>query len=389
MALMPGFDTRSAAQVAHQVAGEELEEQRLEQQAEQFEAGMVQRERELAFDAFRANQAFVLQQQQEARIAEAQQREFARRTLEQAVELGVKWDPASRGYRPLAEDDPEYNPWRERQSERKAKLPLSPEKQVELARTKTLAVEQAKLETLPAKIKLEERAAVREAERREKARESEAFTRHRRNLEKLGLEIVAQAERDQRNAEAQKKAAELRQTQAKALVKFKNELEAPARKERAETKAQAEQEKRNRDTYFKAVNANMRAADDLRMAVTKRAEMQEKLWKTFKKQFHDVKQWGWPEPEDIQTGGVLVKEWQAFTDPINQIVQGAQQTLEQTQQDLRRARDAYLAAPTPRLSQPQAQELIDRARAELPAGASNIQIKRRARELAAQQGRSL
>jgi len=359
--------------------------QRYEVQTEQAE----QRERELAFDAFRANQAFVLQQQQEARIAEAQQREFARRTLEQAVELGVKWDPASRGYRPLAEDDPEYNSWRERQSERKARLPLSPDKQVELARAKTLAVEGARTEALGPRLKLEEEADIRAEKRKAAARAVEDKRRYDQTMEKLGIEIKAQAKRDEDNAQRQIDLAELRHAQAKTIVNMKAKLAEPVRLAKAEAAKQAAEMKRRERVYFKAQGRYMQAAEDVRQAVRQRNDAEKRLWPQFRKKFTEP---GWlisryPKAEDIEPGGRLAQEWQALIQPINDVVARSQRVLGMTQADLRRAREAYIGgtdvAP---ITETQAAELIEAARKQLPEGASNAQIKEKARQLAAQQG---
>lgn len=114
--IMPGYDTRSAADVAHQYAVEKLQSQELNLRAQaQQQDQAMQAQRMLMQQA-----QFEAQKLDQERMRDMQERELALKGQEAKLELGMTYDPALKAYRPLAEGDPEWNLYKERQAERSA-----------------------------------------------------------------------------------------------------------------------------------------------------------------------------------------------------------------------------------------------------------------------------
>jgi hypothetical protein len=328
MALMPGYDTRSAADVAHQVAQERLQQQAQEIQQEQFAAGMQQRDRELALQAFQAQQNAQLRAAEQARLREAHAQEVAFRALRNAVDLGVKFDPASKTWRPLTEEDAEYTPWKETQAERKLKLPLTPDQQVELARRKTIAVGEAQEPFLV-------RAGKREAERTQKERVAKFQQRmtelkgvwgqqNKRDVaaakESMNrLKFVQENMNARHKAElATKKLIEQERAKAKAGTAEEKAAAAKAKLEASEEKA--------RYTRFQKSTAMAQSAHAALMSAMKardKAATQE--WEKFQKETSWTHwEWGKPEESDIAEEGWFKTQWDIRMERWNREVREAQ-----------------------------------------------------------------
>lgn len=155
MALMPGFNTRSAAEVAHQYATEQLQQQENNLRAQAAQ----QQQAQFAQDQFMQQQRLSLAQMAQEQEGQRVDREFAFKGAEQSSELGIKYDPATRGYRPLAAGDPEFQRWQERKAEKDAAAKM----RLEETRAGTIAGKVELAEKLqPFTVAAEERAVARQ-----------------------------------------------------------------------------------------------------------------------------------------------------------------------------------------------------------------------------------
>jgi len=165
MALMPGFNTRSAAEVAHQYAVEQLQQQELNLRAQAAQAQEGQQAQEM----FLRQQQFAQQQMIQEREGVRADREFAFKGAEQGVKLGMKYDPATKAYRELVAGDPEFARWQENKAQKDAEAAML----LESRRADTIGgrVELAgKLE--PFAVQDEGRATTRQIATEQRAREA-------------------------------------------------------------------------------------------------------------------------------------------------------------------------------------------------------------------------
>jgi len=348
MALMPGFDTRSAAQVAGQVAQENLQARAQDIGQEQFQAGLAQRDRELALQAFQANQRAQIARMEQTRLAEQSARNAALRHTKLAVETGIKFDPASRQYRPLTEDDTEFNSWKERQAERKAKLPLSPDAKIQLARETTAAVEGARE---PFRMRQEQRTeAARGRQFREETlrREQEGRANARRAASLFKQKIIAKDLEDTRRAEEQVELVKARKWATEEAIRLRHRLSKPERDLKALSAKQKEEEKGRERKYFRAQAAYERASNALLQAVKFREAEDKKLWDPFVKRFSTAPWFDFnftPGRKDIEPGGQLEQEWNKVMFASNQAVERARKKLRDARKIADAARDEYIGLP--------------------------------------------
>jgi len=164
MALMPGFNTRSAAEVAHQYAVEQLQQQEINLRAQ----AQQQQESQFAQQQFMQQQRLSLAQMAQEQEGIRADREFAFKGTGQAVELGIKYDPATKAYRPLVAGDAEFQGWQERKAQKDAEAKM----RLEAQRADTVAGRFELAEKLqPLAIATEERGVAREVAKEKRQRE--------------------------------------------------------------------------------------------------------------------------------------------------------------------------------------------------------------------------
>jgi hypothetical protein len=365
MALMPGYDTRSAADVAHQVAQERLQQQAQEIQQEQFAAGMQQRDQELALQAFQAQQTAEIRRMEQDRLREAHAQEVAFRALRNAVDLGVKFDPASKTWRPLTEEDAEYTPWKETQAERKLKLPLTPDQQVELARRKTIAVGKAQEPFLIRAGERKKEATYETMGRQAQIDQAKAQQRFNDRMKEFqasqihqSLREAARADEQLKRVELQIKAAKERQRIAINAQKALGAMGFLKTAVGAAGKKAEEDDKRRESRYNKALTRERVAANDVSRLTKLMNDQEKKLWPQFQQMTRNYSWWeGAPELEDIAEPGYYQTQWNLMMQPYRRAVQEAQQRYTDAREASIKARDEWLVPggaqqPTRRQSQP-------------------------------------
>lgn len=299
MALMVGYDTSNAAQAAHQAATEGIARDEL-----------ALRSREQALRAFAAKQRAELEKVRIDAANRLRDQEFALRAGEQAVKLGIKYDPVARSYRPLTEDDPEYNPWKEYQAERMAKRPLTPDQQVGLAYRKTYAQNLADQPFEITKEARKEAATIRTEGRKEGAEirgEKRDFATW---LTKQGELVKTEDVKRKKELDAFEMKAQLKHDLTLDAINLRYDLMEQQDINEEQRKAQREEKGKKLAAFQKAWAQYSTATSRFREAVSARGLAEQRLLKKLEGQGKDIGKY-MSEPE-------LKAEFQNMMQPMDE-----------------------------------------------------------------------